>query len=102
MLQAIKTLGNKLWSGESGDYPQVVFDAIKDNQSYIDLILAHDAQRERPWFLLFFWDYFRVVWDMPIFDDIFAKFAAFTCSDLQHERFKGKRPFVTMAALQVD
>lgn len=97
----MKKLGSKLWAGESADYPQVVFDSIKDNPSYTDLILAYDPQKEQAWFLFIFLEYFRSIWDMPIFEAVLARFAAFTCEGLQHERFESKRPFVTNIAMQV-
>ncbi|KAH8114513.1 SEN1 N terminal-domain-containing protein [Phellopilus nigrolimitatus] len=101
MLQIMKKLGNKLWSDESADYPQVVFDAIKDNPSYIKMITEFDPRKEKPWFLFMFLEFLRSVWDMQIFGDIIAKFAAFACDELQHERFAEKRPFVMDAAVQV-
>lgn len=101
MLQAMKKLNDKLWSGENADYPQIVFDSIKDNPSYTNILLAHDDQKEQPWFLFFFHEYLRSIWDMQIFGDVLARFAAFTCDELQHYRFEKKRPAVMSIALQV-
>ncbi|EJC98117.1 uncharacterized protein FOMMEDRAFT_97735 [Fomitiporia mediterranea MF3/22] len=101
LLQTLKKLGNKIWSEESADYPQVVFDSIKDNPSYIDLIFAHNQQKEQAWFLMIFLEYLRSVWEMQIFEDIVARFAAFTCDELQHERFGQQRPLVMSIAMQI-
>ena len=101
MLQATKRLSKKLWSSDSADYPQVVFDSIKDNPSYIDMVLSYDAQREQAWFLFFFLEYLRSVWEMQVFGDVFARFVAFALDELQHDRFSTKRPLVTSVAMQV-
>ncbi|KAL5501492.1 hypothetical protein ACEPAH_8752 [Sanghuangporus vaninii] len=101
MLLVTKKLSKNLWTGESADYPQIVFDSIKDNPSYIDMLLAYDVQKEQPWFLFFFLEYLRSVWDMQIFGDVIARFAAFACDELQHDRFAKKRPFVTSISMQI-
>ncbi|KAI5122782.1 hypothetical protein M0805_000126 [Coniferiporia weirii] len=101
MLHILKKLGSKLWNGESADYPQVVFDSIKDNPSYIALMLDFDSRKENPWFLFMFSEYLRSVWDMQVFGDIIAKFTAFMYDELQHERFEEKRPLIMSVATQV-
>src|ERR1700753_628401 len=91
MLQILKKLGNRTWANEAPEYPLIVFDSIKDNTIYDSLIFGHDFEAEKPWFLFMFLEFFRSIWDLSIFGSAIAKFAAFTCDDLQHERFRETR-----------
>ena len=101
MLQVTKKLGKKLWTGENDDYPQVVFDSIKDNPRFVDLVLKYDPSEGKAWHLLLFLEIFRSLWDHPAYGDVLAKFAALTCEELQHERFESARPYITENAIRV-
>jgi senataxin len=87
-----------LWSNEDPDYPQVVFDAIKDNPSFTALI---SSQSNEPWFLLWFSDYLNSIWTYRSFDDVLAKMVDFLCEETQHERFQDARPSIMLVAADV-
>ena len=98
----VKKLDNKIWEGEGDDYPQVVFDSIKDNPAYVQLVENYDPSTNKPWFLYILSDYLVSVWDLSVFEITFAKFVAFMCEELQHVRFKEKRPFVMLVTMKVN
>lgn len=101
MVHCIKRLGNKIWDGESPEFPQVVFDSIKDNPSYSKMLLEFDSSQSKAWFLLFMLEIFGQIWEMPIFGEVLAKFIAFACEELQHERFGDNRCVAISAIAQV-
>lgn len=91
-----------MWGNENPEFPQVVFDSIKDNPLFTRMVLDIDpVQKERPWFLAGFLDLLASLWDAPAFGEILARLIAFLCGELQHERFKNVRPAVMTAASQV-
>lgn len=92
-----------MWLGESTEYPLIVFDAIKDNTAFVDLISnARDSGHgKKAWFLGWFSEYLRTLWDLPVFGDVLAKVVDFMCEELQHERFRESRPTVMANVLQV-
>ncbi|KAA1469989.1 hypothetical protein DENSPDRAFT_797113 [Dentipellis sp. KUC8613] len=94
----IKRLGSDLWKGDGQDYPQVVFDSIKDNPSYSERVQSLGPKDEKPWFLLWFLEYLRSIWSSSVFGDVMAKMVDFLCEELQHERFQAARPTVMVAA----
>lgn len=101
MLQITKKLGKKLWADDNDDYPQVVFDSIKDNPRFTDLVITYDHSEGKAWHMLLFLEIVRSLWDHPACGDILAKFAALTCEELQHERFESARPYITENAVWV-
>ena len=101
MVQVTKKLGKRLWGDESIEFPQVVFDSIKDNPRYVDLIVNYDPTKGKAWHLLFFLEFLRSLWDLPAFADVLAKFSAYTCGELQHERFESPRLYVLDTTAQV-
>ena len=102
LIQCLRRLGSKrIWEGESPEYPQVVFDSIKDNPSYSNMLLTFDPTKAKPWFLLFMLEYLGQVWETPVFGEVLAKFTAFACDELQHERFGDNRSVAMTALAQV-
>lgn len=103
MLFLLKRLNTGLWKGEAPEFPQVVFDAIKDNPSYIKLIEEVVPLDDKPWFLSWFGEYLLSLKDSDsgIFGDVLAKIVDLLCEELQHERFKEVRPVVMFAAIRV-
>ena len=101
MLFLLKRLNAGLWKGEAPEFPQVVFDAIKDNSSYIRLVEGIDPLDEKPWFLSWFGEYLLSLKDSGVFGDVLAKIVDLLCEELQHERFKEVRPVVMFAAIRV-
>ncbi|KAF8843323.1 hypothetical protein BDN67DRAFT_945625 [Paxillus ammoniavirescens] len=101
LLFLLKRLRDDLWKGEGPEFPQVVFDAIKDNPSYIKLIEEVDPSDEKPWFLSWFGEYLWSLKDSGVFGDVLAKVVDLLCEELQHERFKEVRPTVMFAAIRL-
>ncbi|OAX44312.1 hypothetical protein K503DRAFT_861544 [Rhizopogon vinicolor AM-OR11-026] len=101
LLFLIKRLGNILWQGEGPEYPQVVFDAIKDNPSFSDLLQDVKSVDEKPWFLSWFGEYLASISDSAIFGDVLARIVDFLCEELQHERFQEARPAVMYSAVRL-
>ncbi|KAJ3978925.1 SEN1 N terminal-domain-containing protein, partial [Lentinula detonsa] len=86
----LKRLGKNLWHGEGPEYPQLVFDAFKDNPSLITLLHENDLSSERdPWFFNWLPEYLFTIRDQPVYTEVVAKITDFM---LQHERFSTARP----------
>lgn len=94
-------MGSTFWQGEGPEYPQIVFDAVKDNLSYAELLHNVESSRDRPWFLSWFSEYLYTIRDLPVYGEVLAKMVDFMCEELQHERFQETRPFVMIAATRV-
>ncbi|KAG1818441.1 SEN1 N terminal-domain-containing protein [Suillus subaureus] len=101
LLFLLKRLGIKLWQGEGPEYPQVVFDAIKDNPSFSDMLQDLKLAGEKPWFLLWFGEYLATISDSAIYGDVLARIVDFLCEELQHERFQEARPAVMYSAVRL-
>ncbi|KAF9242609.1 SEN1 N terminal-domain-containing protein [Melanogaster broomeanus] len=101
LLFLLKRLHRDLWKAEGPEFPQVVFDAIKDNPSYIKLIEEVDPSEGKPWFLSWFGEYLWSLKDSGVFGDVLAKVVDLLCEELQHERFKEVRPTVMFAAIRL-
>ncbi|KAJ3847326.1 SEN1 N terminal-domain-containing protein [Lentinula lateritia] len=96
----LKRLGKDLWQGEGPEYPQVVFDAFKDNPSLNALLHERDLSPERnPWFFNWLSEFLHTIRDQPGYSEVVAKITDFMCEELQHERFSDARPtFIACAA----
>jgi len=101
LLFLLKRLNDGIWHGEGPEYPQVVFDAVKDNPSYSQLLQSVDPGGDRPWFLSWFSEYLQTLRDLPVYGDVLAKMVDFMCEELQHERFQEARPTIMIAATRV-
>lgn len=97
----LKRLSDELWNGESPEYPQVVFDSIKDNPSFLNLIQSTDPLRENFQPLGWFGAYIDTLRGKPVYSEVLAKMADFMCEELQHERFKDTRPVIMVSAVKV-
>lgn len=94
----LKRLGRDTWRGESSEYSLVVFDAVKDNDSFLELL----SSAERPqWLLSYFSEFIHAVREVPSYGETLAKAVDFMCEELQHERFRDSRPAILLAAVQV-
>ncbi|KAK0201742.1 SEN1 N terminal-domain-containing protein [Desarmillaria ectypa] len=96
----MKRLGVRLWLGEGPEYPQVIFDSVKDNDIAMTRLLE-----ERPkgnlWFLSWFLEYLSLIHDTAIYAQVVAKMANYVCEELQAERFGDARPFVMSLAAKL-
>jgi senataxin len=97
----LRRLGADFWSKESSDYPQVIFDAIKDNSSFADLTRDPGWKSNEPWLLIWFSNYLHSIWTWQTFDDVLVRMIDFLCEELQHERFQEARPASMIAATDV-
>lgn len=97
----IKRMANQFWVGEGPEYPQVVFDAVKDNPSFSKLLHSIDQSSDRPWILSWFDEYLHTTRDLPVYGEVLAKITDFMCEELQHERFKDARPVILVCATRV-
>ncbi|KAG0703798.1 SEN1 N terminal-domain-containing protein [Suillus ampliporus] len=101
LLFLLKRLGNQLWQGEGPEYPQVVFDAIKDNPSFCNMLRDVKSADEKPWFLSWFGEYLTSISDAAMYGDVLARIVDFLCEELQHERFQEARPAVMYSAVRL-
>ncbi|KAJ4482134.1 SEN1 N terminal-domain-containing protein [Lentinula aciculospora] len=98
----LKRLGKDLWHGESPEYPQIVFDAFKDNLTMLTLLHEEDLSSERnPWFFNWLPEFLLTIRDQPVYFEVVAKITDFMCEELQHERFSNARPIVIACAARL-
>jgi senataxin len=101
LLLLLKRLGENLWSDEGVEYPQVVFDAVKDNPAFAALLETHETAGEQNRYLAWFAEYLHTIRKLPAFDEVLAKMVDFLCEEMQHERFKVSRPVTMNTAMRV-
>lgn len=101
LLLLLKRLSRDFWDGEGIDFPQIVFDAIKDNSAFLRMLQQINPLEERPWFLPWFSEYLHTIRSLPAFPEVLARIADFLCGETQHERFKGARPLIIETAMPV-
>lgn len=97
----IKRLGKELWNGEGPEYPQVVFDAIKDNPSFLELLQSNDPSLHGIWYLSWFQEFLLSIRGHQVYKDVLAKLIDFLCEEAQHERFRNTQPAVLKTAISV-
>ncbi|KAK7056794.1 hypothetical protein VNI00_002511 [Paramarasmius palmivorus] len=98
----LKRLNERLWLGEAPEYPQVVFDALKDNPSFNALIHTETSSSERtPWSLAWLSEYLAAIRNLPVYPEVLAKIMEYLYGELQHERFGGARPTVVIYAAKL-
>ncbi|RDB14553.1 putative ATP-dependent helicase C29A10.10c [Hypsizygus marmoreus] len=100
-LLLLKRMGEKFWVGEGPEFPQVVFDSIKDNKSFSELLQSIDPSKDRPWFLSSFAEILHTIIQLPIYGEVLAKIVDFLCEETQHERFKDARPLIMTSAIRL-
>jgi senataxin len=100
-LYLLQRLGGHLWQDEKPEYPQVVFDAIKDNPAYLETIASTIPGTDKPWHLSWYTEYLQSIWKHSNFSEILARVTAFVCEELQHERFNDVRPIAMVIAVRV-
>ena len=100
MVVLLKRMGPEIWSvdGSSPEYPEVIFDAIKDNKFFIAEL---EKPEPLPWLLGWFMDYLSTIWTLPILGSVAAKMLDFLCDELQHEKFAAIHPLGVLTAGRV-
>jgi senataxin len=101
LLLLLKRMGEKFWTGEGPEFPQVVFDSVKDNYSFSQLLQNIGSSTERPWYLSWFREYLHTIRDLPVYGEVLVKIADFLCEETQHERFQDARPAIMASAFSV-
>ena len=87
--------------GEGPEFPQVVFDSIKENKFFLELLQTIPSSQERPWFLAWFSEYLHTIRDIPAYGEVLAQGIDFLCEETQHERFRSARPFTMISGTRV-
>ncbi|KAK2465188.1 hypothetical protein APHAL10511_002542 [Amanita phalloides] len=97
----LKRLGTQFWIDEGVEYPQVVFDAVKDNHAFAILLEKVDSAGDRPRYLSWFAEYLHTIRKLPAFGEVLAKMVDFLCEEMQHERFTISRPSTMNSAMHL-
>lgn len=92
-------LKGDLWKDDPVDYPSVVFDAIKDNNVFAQLLARTEPNAAK--MLNWIKDYINSIWGKPAMGDVLAKIFGFVLGELQHGRFQRVRPTILRVALEV-
>ncbi|KAI0720479.1 SEN1 N terminal-domain-containing protein [Cerioporus squamosus] len=89
----LRRMGPDIWQDEGPEYAHVVFNSIKDNTRYADILcnLAAPVPKD-DWQLKWLEVYANTVGKLPVFKDILPSVLQFLCEQLQHVRFKAVRP----------
>lgn len=101
LLLLLKRLGADFWIDDGDEYPQVVFDAVKDNPAFATLLEKVDAGAERSRYLALFAEYLHTIRKPHVFAKVLAKIIDFLCEEMQHERFGVSRPSTMNTAMLV-
>ncbi|KAI8978689.1 SEN1 N terminal-domain-containing protein [Trametes punicea] len=89
----LKRMGPDVWHGEGPEYSHVVFNSIKDNTRYADILCNLPTPVPKDdWQLKWIEVYANTVGKLSVFKDILPSVLQFLCEELQHERFKPVRP----------
>ncbi|KAF5360948.1 hypothetical protein D9756_004803 [Leucocoprinus leucothites] len=100
----LKRLGASFWTNESPEYPQLAFDAIKNNPAFGKLVQRAQSNNsdEKLWYLAWVHEYFHCVQKIEqIYSTVVAKIFDFLLEELQHERFGDARPHVFESATRL-
>ncbi|KAF8798795.1 hypothetical protein BYT27DRAFT_6878132 [Phlegmacium glaucopus] len=97
----VKRLGKALWNCEGPEYPQIVFDAIKDNPAFLELLQSSDPSQHGIWHLAWFQEFLLTIRDHQVYGDVLTKLIDFLCEEAQHERFRSVRPAVLKTAIGI-
>ncbi|KAI0670809.1 SEN1 N terminal-domain-containing protein [Trametes maxima] len=89
----LRRMGPDVWQDDGPEYSHVVFNSIKDNTRYADVLCSLLAPVPKDdWQLKWIEVYANTVGKLPVFKDILPSVLQFLCEQLQHERFKHVRP----------
>lgn len=98
----LRRMGPDVWQDEGPEYAHVVFNSIKDNTRFADVLCNLSAPVPKDdWQLKWIEVYANTVGKLPVFKDILPSVLQFLCEELQHERFKAVRPNAMSIASRV-
>ncbi|KIY69126.1 hypothetical protein CYLTODRAFT_373369 [Cylindrobasidium torrendii FP15055 ss-10] len=82
-------IGPNVWQGEAAEFPSAVFDSIKENSAFIDVLAGGTGETSHlSWFKL----YLSHIKDMDIHLRVLLQMVGFLLEDLRHERLNKCRP----------
>ncbi|KAI0754949.1 SEN1 N terminal-domain-containing protein [Daedaleopsis nitida] len=88
----LRRMGPDAWQDEGSEYAHVVFNSIKDNTRYADMLCNIPSPVAKDdWQLKWIEVYANTVGKLPVFKDILPSVLQFLCEQLQHVRFKAVR-----------
>ena len=99
-LLLLTRIGPKLWEGEGEEYPQVVFNTIKDNPAYADTLLTEQPSRSH-WTMQWMEACVKSLDESPGLQSLLPLMVQYLCEELQHERFKNVRASAICIAAKV-
>ena len=99
-LLMLTRLGSKLWESEGEEYPQVVFNTIKNNSAYATE-LQQNQHRQSQWIIQWIEAYVKSLGDLPALQSLLPLMIQYLCEDLQHERFQDVRASAICVAAKV-
>ncbi|OBZ71655.1 putative ATP-dependent helicase C29A10.10c [Grifola frondosa] len=94
----LRRIGPDTWEGEGPEYLHVVFNSIKDNTRYAEMLQGRQNVHKDDWYLKWIDIYVQTIGNLPVFKDILPSVLQFLCEELQHERFKEVRPTAMIVA----
>ena len=92
-------LGRTFWVDEGPEYPQIIFDSIKENVSFLELLLQPTTSSSEHPLLSWCAVYLSAIEGQPAQAEVIVKMADFLCEELQHERFRDARPAIMLTAI---
>jgi senataxin len=99
-LLLLSRLGPGVWEDEGEEYPQLVFNMIKDNRSYSDILVANQSSYSH-WSIHWMEAYVKSLGDLPGLPSLLPLMIQYLCEELQHERFKDVRASAICIAAKV-
>lgn len=97
----LKRSSKKFWVDDVTEFPQVVFDSVKDNSTFLNLIQETEISGDNAWILAWIPEFLFTLQDSAIYGDILTKAIDFFCEELQHEQFNDSRPHIMNKGVQV-
>ncbi|KAJ7109726.1 SEN1 N terminal-domain-containing protein [Mycena crocata] len=94
-------LGPSFWQEEGPEYPQVIFDSIKENTSFSELLTQPTSPSAQHPLLSWCSIYLSAIEGQAAQAEVIAKIADFLCEELQHERFGNTRPAIMLTAINL-
>ncbi|KAG6830019.1 hypothetical protein H0H92_002547 [Tricholoma furcatifolium] len=97
----LKRMGSKFWTGEGPEYSKVVFDSVKDNRTFCELLQTVHSSKDQAWCLAWFSEFLHTIVDAHAYREVLAKVVDFLCEEAQHERFQDARPTIMLAGIRL-
>lgn len=89
-----------IWSDESDEYPQVIFNTIKDNKAFAN-ILEFGQPDEKHWSMAWIEVFVKTLAKHRALSTLFPLVIQYLCGELQHERYAAVRASAVCIAVKV-